>query len=66
MLNLKSIVINTDNESSQKIPESGSCRDPISCACTQIILEISCIIEIKHKPGKHLDVADALTTYCYG
>ena len=59
------IVINTDNEASQKVLQSGAGRDQILCACARQIWKFaainSCIIEIRHKPGKDLPLADALS-----
>ena len=62
--NLK-IVINTDNEASQKVLQSGAGHDPILCACARQIWNFaainSCIVEIRYKPGKDLPLADALS-----
>ena len=59
------IVINRDNEASQKVLQSGAGRDPILCACAIQIWKFatinSCIVEICHKPGKDLPLADALS-----
>lgn len=59
------IIINTDNMASQLVLSSGAGKDKILCACSREIWRLAaimnCDIEIKHKPGKDLILADALS-----
>ena len=60
-----SIRINTDNQASQTLLNIGIDKDPILCACARELWLFgtinSCTIEIVHKPGKDLILADALS-----
>ena len=59
------ITIHTDNMSSQQVLDSGSGKDKILTACARFIWKFSalnnCIINIVHKPGIELVIADALS-----
>ena len=59
------VVINTDNSASQQVLSSGAGRDPVLTACAREIwlyaATHSCQVEILHKPGKDLVLADALS-----
>ena len=59
------IVVNTDNQASQQVLSTGAGRDPTLTACAREIwlfaANNSCQIEIRHKPGKDLILADALS-----
>ena len=59
------IIINTDNSASQQVLDSGAGRDTVLTACAREIwlyaATMSCEINIVHKPGKDLVLADALS-----
>ena len=59
------ITINTDNSASQQVLDSGAGRDPVLTACAREIwlyaASNSCEVEIVHKPGRELVLADALS-----
>ena len=59
------ILINTDNTASQSVLESGTGRDPTLCACAREVWLIAALhsteVQIKHKPGVELVLADALS-----
>ena len=59
------ITINTDNHASQQVLSTGAGRDHILTACAREIWLFaatnSCEVEILHKPGKDLILADALS-----
>ena len=59
------IIMNTDNEASQKVLSSGTGRDSILIKCAPEIwryaADTSPTIDMVHKPGKDLILADALS-----
>ena len=59
------IIINTDNAASQQVLESGAGKDDTLTACAREIwlhaATNSCEVEVRHKPGKELILADALS-----
>ena len=59
------IVINTDNSTSQQVLSSGAGRDPFLCACAREIWLFAATrnteVIVRHKPGKDLILADALS-----
>ena len=59
------ITINTDNSASQQVLASGAGRDPVLTACAREIwlyaASESCEVNIVHKPGRELILADALS-----
>lgn len=59
------IRINTDNKVSQSVLSTGAGRDPVLCACAREIWRYAAVnstsIDVVHKPGKDLILADALS-----
>lgn len=59
------IIVNTDNQNTQTILESGTGRDLVITACARqlwwIAAAASCNVKIVYKPGKELILADALS-----
>ena len=59
------IIINTDNAASQQVLSSGSGKDPVLTACARELWLFaacnSCEVQVLHKPGKDLVLADALS-----
>ena len=59
------ILISTDNLASQQVLSSGKGKEPLLFACARQLWLISainnCELEIKHKPGADLVLADALS-----
>ena len=63
------IVINTDNMTSQQVLSTGAGRDPVICACARKIWHFavtnSTDVTIAQKPGKDIFFADALSRMCF-
>ena len=63
------LAVNTDNMTSQQVLSLGAGRDPIICACAQriwlIAVERSMEVNILHKPGRDIVLADALSRMCF-
>lgn len=61
------VIVNTDNLVSQQIFASGSGRDPVLCACARKVWLISAMnsfsLEVRHKEGRLLILADALSRF---
>ena len=59
------IRVNTDNAASQQVLSSGKGRDPVICACAHqlwlLATSFNFELEIIHKPGSELILADALS-----
>ena len=59
------IIINTDNSASQQVLATGAGKDSVLTACAREIwlyaARHSCQIQVLHKPGKDLVLADALS-----
>ena len=61
------MVIHTDNTASQQALHTGRSKDPIlGACCRQMWLEAALrdqLVEIRHKPGVQIPLADALSRY---
>ena len=59
------IIVNTDNSTSQQVLSSGNGKDHIMCACVcqlwLLAANLNLELEIVHKPGSELIVVDALS-----
>ena len=59
------IIVNTENMTSQQVLSSGAGKDPVICVCAHYIwliaAEKSTDVIIAHKPGKDIVFADALS-----
>ena len=64
-LNEYLIIINTDNKTAQTVLDTGHGRDKVLTACARYIWQYSslnnCVINVVHKPGSQLIIADALS-----
>ena len=59
------LILNTDNTASQCILNSGMGKDPILAACSRqlwlLAAQANTDVQVLHKPGKQLVLADALS-----
>ena len=59
------VIVNTDNETSQQVLQTGRSKDSFLCACARQIwlipAKLNFELEIHHKAGKDLVLADALS-----
>ena len=61
------IVVNTDNMATQQVLSEGTGLDKVLSACAREIWLLAaynnCMVQVVHKPGKELVLADALSRY---